>query len=72
MDITEVFDLAREQAGGVSSSQFPNDMLLKYANIIYKDIANQLIRKVNEKYFYDILKADTLTGQNEYTLKNTS
>jgi hypothetical protein len=37
--------------------------------VVYKEIQNALIRKVNENYFYDILITDTLIGQNEYTLR---
>ena len=72
MDITEIFDMAREQAGGVTSAQFPNATLLPYANLVYKKIANVIIRKVNEKYFYDILTANTVANQSEYTLKTSS
>lgn len=72
MNITEIFDMAREQAGGVTSAQFPNATLLPYANLVYKKIANAIIRKVNEKYFYDILTANTVANQNEYTLKTSS
>lgn len=72
MDITEIFDMAREQAGGVTSAQFPPETLLPYANLVYKKIANAIIRKVNEKYFYDILTANTVANQNEYTLKTSS
>lgn len=68
----DIFEMAREQAGWVSSAQFPSAWLLKYANVVYKEIQNALIRKVNENYFYDILYADTLAWQNEYTLKSTN
>jgi len=72
MDITEIFDMARDQAGWVTSAQFSNASLLPYANIVYKKIANAIVRKVNEKYFYDILTADTVANQNEYILKTAS
>lgn len=72
MDIVKIFDMAREQAGWVTSAQFPDATLLKYANIAYKKFQNALVRKVNENYFYDILYADTVIWQNEYTLKTAS
>ena len=72
MLMEDIFEMAREQAGWVTSAQFPSAWLLKYANVVYKEMQNALIRKVNENYFYDILKADTVANQNEYTLKTTS
>lgn len=72
MLMEDVFEMAREQAGWVTAAQFPSDWLLKYANIVYKEMQNALIRKVNENYFYDILTADLVTWQSEYNLKNTS
>ncbi len=69
MIMEDIFEMAREQAGWVTSAQFPSASLLKYANIVYKEMQNALIRKVNENYFYEILKTDTLSWQNEYTLR---
>ena len=60
MLMEDIFEMAREQTGGVTAAQFPSASLLKYANIVYKEVANALTRKVNEKYFYDIFTADTV------------
>jgi hypothetical protein len=72
MLMEDIFEMARGQAGKVTAGQFPSVSLLKYANIVYKEIENALVRRVNENYFYDILKADTVEGQNEYTFKSTT
>ena len=69
MIMEDIFEMAREQAGWVTSAQFPSAWLLKYANVVYKEMQNALIRKVNENYFYDIFTTDTVAGQNEYTLR---
>ena len=69
MDISEIFNFAREQAGGVSTIQFPDATLLKYAQIARNKMSNALIRKVDENYFYDILTADLIADQNEYILR---
>lgn len=69
MIMEDIFEMAREQAGWVTSAQFPSASLLKYANVVYKEMQNKIIKNVNENYFYDILKTDTLAGQNEYTLR---
>lgn len=69
MDMASIFALARRRAWWISIS---DANLLPYANIVYKKIQNALIRKVNEKYFYDILTADLVAWQSEYNLKNSS
>lgn len=70
--MVDIFEMAREQAGWVTSAQFPDATLLKYAQKGYKKMQNLIIRKVNENYFYDILKANTVANQNEYVLKTMS
>lgn len=67
----DIFEMAREQSN-VTSAQYASSTLLKYANKRYKMIQNAIITKVDEKYFYDILLADTQALQNEYTLKSVS
>lgn len=72
MDMASIFALARRRAGWISTSQISDANLLPYANIVYKKMQNALVRRVNEKYFYDILTADLVTWQSEYNLKNSS
>lgn len=72
MDMAAIFALSRRRAGWISTSQISDANLLPYANLVYKKMQNAIVRKVNEKYFYDIFTADLVTWQSEYNLKNTS
>lgn len=71
MIMEDIFEMAREQAF-VTANDYDSSVLLKYANKRYKMIQNALINKVDEKYFYDILYANTQANVNEYTLKSAT
>jgi hypothetical protein len=67
MTIAEIIARARRLCY-VSSAQYPDATAIEDINIVYKDLTNTITNEVNENFFFDIIKADTIIGQNEYTL----
>jgi len=71
MQITDIFNYSREQAN-VSSTDYTDAKLLKYANRRYHEIENAIKKYVAQDYFFDIYTVDTVANQNEYTFETSS
>ncbi len=52
-----------------SEAQISNEDILYHMNQTRNNLANDIIAKVNEDFFYDVYTSDTTAGANEYTLK---
>lgn len=57
----------------IDTSQLTDAQALVFVNRTYRDVINEIRVKVNEDYFYNEWKTDTVVWQREYTLlKRTS
>ena len=72
MNVNTILDLAREQTYVENEGKFTNDNLIKYLNIVYHDMENEIIRRVDEDFFYEVFDTDVVAGQNEYTFEDSS
>lgn len=68
MNMQDILNLSRTLTNK-TKEQVPDDVLLKYTNIIYKELVRKIINGVNEDYFYDRWKTDLISNQNEYVLE---
>lgn len=50
------------------TNQITDNQALSLLNRVYRDYINE-IRQINEDYFYDYWKTDTVAGQEEYSLQ---
>lgn len=73
MDAPSIFTMARELAWNVSSvnPMFTDANLLKYANLVRREIENSLITDVDEDFFYRKFKVDTVANQSEYNFQTS-
>ena len=64
-NVAQVISLARVQ-WNASVTQISDTMMLEYFNNVYHDIENDLVRYVNEDFYYDVQYADLIANQTEY------
>lgn len=69
MTTQEIINRARRLCY-TNSVQYNDTQALEDLNIIYNDICNSIIQEVNEWFFWDIFKTDTVVWQSEYTFPN--
>lgn len=67
MNITEIFDLARDQTH-VNDTDYPNTRLLTYANIVKNNFHSAIATAINEDYHWDYFRTNSVVNQDEYTL----
>lgn len=74
MDSASIFNMARELAGNVSSSNpsFTDSALLKYANIARHEIENSIVTRVDEDFFYRTFKVNTTANEYEYNFQTST
>lgn len=66
MNVQDILDLARDQTY-TTVSQMPDNILLKYLNIVKNDFFSYLITSVSENYNWDYFTSNTVVWQDEYT-----
>lgn len=73
MQYTEITTMARELAGNVSAANpmFTDANLLKYANLVRREVENSLITEVDEDFFYRTFKVNTVANQSEYNFQTS-
>lgn len=74
MDASSIFNMARELAGNVSSTNpsFTDSALLKYAQIARHEIENSIITRVDEDFFYRTFKVNTTANEYEYNFQTST
>ena len=63
--VQKVVDLARG-LGYVNSTQYTDAEAVEDFNNVYHDLENDLVRYLNEDYYYDVQYADLIKDQTEY------
>jgi hypothetical protein len=71
MNVQAIIDRAR-RLGYVSSSQYSDAKALEDFNIIRRKLGKIFIQRLDEDYFFDILTQDSVLGQTEYGLNDTT
>jgi hypothetical protein len=66
MDLSSAFTLARLNTG-TTTINLSDDNMLILANVVYRDMINSIVTKVNEDFFYDEWLCNTVANQREYT-----
>jgi hypothetical protein len=66
MDLSDVITLARLNTGTTATNLSDANMLI-LANVVYRDLINSIVKRVNEDFFYQEWTFDTVTNQREYT-----
>lgn len=66
MIYTDITAYIREQAH-VSSSNYSDSSLLKYANPVYHEIENVIVTEVDPDFFYSEFQTNLVSWTNEYT-----
>lgn len=69
--IQDYIQKARKETN-TSNYQLSDSELLDYLNRRRNELANEIIRSVNEDFFYEIFTTDLIAGQNEYSLQECS
>ncbi len=67
MEVNSLFTLARSITG-TDENQLTDDNALIYLNASYHYVANRIISRVWESFFWNEFTWDTVAGQNEYSL----
>lgn len=67
MNVQSIIDRARK-LWYVSSNQYTDSMAIEDFNIIYNQIVNEIITRVNEDFFRDELLTTTVDFQSEYNI----
>ena len=67
MNVSTIISQFRDD---ISTDEFqtPDDIALVWLNRVYRDLINDIRQKINEDYFYNEWKANTVINQREYTL----
>lgn len=66
MDLSSIYTLARLNTG-TTSTNISDANLLILSNIVYRDLINTIVKRVNEDFFYEEWSFDTVANQREYT-----
>jgi hypothetical protein len=67
MDVSAIYTLARTLTA-TDSTQVSDANLQTFANIIYHDLENTIVSRVNSDFFYQEWTADTVIDQREYQI----
>lgn len=65
--VAQIVNLARQLAY-TDSTQYPDSIAIEDFNNCYHDIENDIVRYVDEDYYYDIQYTDLVANQAEYVL----
>ena len=65
MDMQDIVDLSRRLSYR-TQAQVPDDVLVEYSNINYKQLVRKIITEINENFFYDERTTDLVENQTEY------
>lgn len=71
MNMQDILDLSRNLTYK-TSSQVPDDQLIQYSNINYKQLVRKIITDVNEDFFYEEWTTDLVSWQEEYIIPAVS
>lgn len=71
MTVDNLITLLRDQSQ-TTTSNVDATTILRYVNIAYHTVENEICEKVNEDYFWDIFTTSTVADQNEYVLQANS
>lgn len=71
MTIDNILALGRDLTH-TTVAQISATLWLSFLNIVYHDLENAIITKINEDYFWDEFTTDTVADQNEYVLSASS
>ena len=66
MDLASIYSLARLNTG-TTSTNISDANLLILSNIVYRDLINTIVKRVNEDFFYEEWAFSTVANQREYT-----
>lgn len=66
MLVTDLYDISRSQTN-TTSAQFSDTNLLKYANLVYHDLENAIVNKLDEDFFYNEYTTDLVDWQSTYS-----
>jgi hypothetical protein len=69
--VAQIISLARNQ-GNASIAQISDNLMLEFFNNVYHDLENDIVRYVNEDYYYDIQRADLNPNQIEYIIPQST
>jgi len=70
MTIQEIITRARSLCY-TNTVQYSDTQAIEDFNIIYRNMCNSITQEVNEDFFWDIFKTDTVVWQSEYSLPTT-
>ena len=65
MNVNDIIELARDQSY-CNISQVPNDIALKYLNIVKNDFFSYLLTYADDNYNWSYFKTNTVINQDEY------
>jgi len=68
MTTAQIISLVRNQTGGTTTSQISDAQMLIYLNTVYQELFSEIAEKTDKKLTWQEWKADTVSGQSEYTL----
>lgn len=71
MTVDNIITLLRDQSQ-TTTSNVDATTILRYTNIAYHNLENEICDKVNEDYFWDLFTTDIVADQNEYVLQANS
>lgn len=66
MDLSAIYTLARFNTS-TTSTNISDANLLILSNIVYRDLINSIVKRVNEDFFYQEWVTATVANQREYT-----
>ena len=67
MTTAQIIAMARSQTG-TDTSNYPDALAIQHLNFVYQDITSSIITDIDEDYYFDIAKWDTVVNQEEYTI----